>query len=157
MYDACRMIVFVSSLVPLTRPIHVTASVPTALVEPPSVTILKMLKPPKPLKRGPRRNEPLRSVPQELLVARFLKLIDVTSRPSITSVVLMSTRMMFDVCRKNGESWIVPFDAFFDRPSSNASVYSGLKFGLPMKTFCTSKKDGNGFSSCVPGRRMRRE
>ena len=51
----------------------------------------------------------------------------------------------------------MPFDMFFVTPSSYASVYSGLRFGLPRKTFCTSKNDGNGLSSCVPGRRMRRE
>ena len=93
------MSVFVSSVVALTRPIQVTASVPTALVEPPSVTILKTLKPANPVRRGARRSWPFRSVPHELLVARFLKLIDVTSRPSKVSAVLMSTRMTCAVWR----------------------------------------------------------
>ena len=45
-----------SSDVALTRLIHVTASEPTALVEPPSVTILKTLNPAKPVSREPSRS-----------------------------------------------------------------------------------------------------
>ena len=47
------MSVFVSCDVALTRVIHVTASDPTAVVEPPSVTILNTLKPAKPLSLRP--------------------------------------------------------------------------------------------------------
>src|SRR4051794_5940395 len=77
MYEPWKMSVFVISVVPLTRPIHVTASEPTADVEPPSVTCLNTLKPAKPVNLGARRNWPVTSVPHELDFARFLKLIDV--------------------------------------------------------------------------------
>jgi hypothetical protein len=58
------------------------------------------------------------SVPHESLRARFLKLIVVTSRPSTTSSVLMMKRMTFVVCRKNGDSWKLPYFPLFENPSS---------------------------------------
>src|SRR5690349_19022250 len=76
MWNACTEKVGVISAVPFTRADQVTASVPaTDVVEPPSVTSLKMLPPAKPLNRLPSLNEPLTSVPHESLFARFLKLI----------------------------------------------------------------------------------
>jgi hypothetical protein len=51
------------------------------------------------LKRGDTRSWPVRSVPHDVPIARFRKLIDVTSRPSSESVVLRLIRMMSVVCR----------------------------------------------------------
>src|ERR687891_23597 len=116
------MNVGVICVVPLMRVDHVTALDPMLDSDPPSVTILKTLKLAKPLNFGPRRSEPLRSAPHELLVARFSKLTDVTSRLSTVSAVLMLTRMMSVVCRKNGENWNDPRLPVRLPPSSIASV-----------------------------------
>src|ERR671925_514339 len=98
------MNVGVMLLVALTRPDQVTALEPMADSEPPSVTCLNTLKLAKPLNFCPNRSDPFRSAPHELLVARFSKLTEVTSRPLTVSAVLMFTRMISVVWRKNGEN-----------------------------------------------------